>query len=89
MPRVGFEPTTPMFERAKRFHASDRAAYLYYNALKHCFKILHSYGIVIEGDRVGTSRLPLSRVRPTLPPGRVNDLREALRRTPCTYTETE
>jgi hypothetical protein len=24
MPRVGFEPTTPMFERAKTVHAFDR-----------------------------------------------------------------
>jgi hypothetical protein len=26
MPRVGFEPTIPMFVRAKTVHASDRAA---------------------------------------------------------------
>jgi uncharacterized membrane protein len=26
MPRVGFEPTTPAFERAKIVHALDRAA---------------------------------------------------------------
>jgi hypothetical protein len=26
MPRVGFEPTNPVFERAKIFHALDRAA---------------------------------------------------------------
>jgi hypothetical protein len=26
MPRVGFEPTTPVFERAKTVYASDRAA---------------------------------------------------------------
>jgi hypothetical protein len=26
MPRVGFEPTIPVFERAKIFHALDRAA---------------------------------------------------------------
>jgi hypothetical protein len=25
MPRVGFEPTTPVFERAKIVHALDRA----------------------------------------------------------------
>jgi hypothetical protein len=25
MPRVGFEPTIPVFERAKRVHALDRA----------------------------------------------------------------
>jgi hypothetical protein len=25
MPRVGFKPTTPVFERAKTFHALDRA----------------------------------------------------------------
>jgi hypothetical protein len=26
MPREGFEPTIPVFERAKTVHASDRAA---------------------------------------------------------------
>jgi hypothetical protein len=26
MPRVGFEPTTPVFERAKTVNTSDRAA---------------------------------------------------------------
>jgi hypothetical protein len=26
MPRVGFEPTTPVFERMKTIHSSDRAA---------------------------------------------------------------
>jgi hypothetical protein len=26
MPRVGFEPTTPVFQRAKTVHALDRAA---------------------------------------------------------------
>jgi hypothetical protein len=26
MPPVGFEPTTPVFERAKTFHALDGAA---------------------------------------------------------------
>jgi hypothetical protein len=26
MPWVGFEPTIPVFEQAKTFHASDRAA---------------------------------------------------------------
>jgi hypothetical protein len=26
MPRVRFEPTTPVFERAKRFHALDSTA---------------------------------------------------------------
>jgi hypothetical protein len=28
MPRVGFEPTIPMFERANTFHALDRATYV-------------------------------------------------------------
>jgi hypothetical protein len=28
MPQVGFEPTNPVFERAKTVHASDRAATL-------------------------------------------------------------
>jgi hypothetical protein len=26
MPRLGFEPTIPVFERAKKVHALDRAA---------------------------------------------------------------
>jgi hypothetical protein len=26
MPRVGFEPTTPVYERAQTVHALDRAA---------------------------------------------------------------
>jgi hypothetical protein len=26
MPRMGYEPTTPVFERAKTVHALDRAA---------------------------------------------------------------
>jgi hypothetical protein len=26
MPQVGFEPMTPAFERAKKFHVLDRAA---------------------------------------------------------------
>jgi hypothetical protein len=35
MPRVGFEPTIPMFERAKTVHALDRAATVigYYSVL--------------------------------------------------------
>jgi hypothetical protein len=37
MPRVGFESTTPVFERAKTIHAFDRAAtvigiYIYFGA---------------------------------------------------------
>jgi hypothetical protein len=28
MPRVGFETTIPVFERAKTFHALDRATYV-------------------------------------------------------------
>jgi hypothetical protein len=28
MPRVGYEPTTPVFERARMIHALDRAAAL-------------------------------------------------------------
>jgi hypothetical protein len=46
MPRVGFEPTIPAFERAKTVHALDRAATVigelqgltdYYSAGKHSF----------------------------------------------------
>jgi hypothetical protein len=32
MPRVGFEPTIPVFERAKTVHALDRAATVIGNA---------------------------------------------------------
>jgi hypothetical protein len=32
MPRVGFEPTTPVFEQVKTVHAADRAATLMGNA---------------------------------------------------------
>jgi hypothetical protein len=51
MPRAGFEPKNPAFERAKRVHALDRAAtaigisnnmfdkYVYPN-LKYCLKLL-------------------------------------------------
>jgi hypothetical protein len=31
MPRVGFEPTIPAFERAKIVHALDRTAAVIYN----------------------------------------------------------
>jgi hypothetical protein len=43
MPRVGFEPTIPVFERAKTIHASDRAATVIgiciCSSLKLCRKI--------------------------------------------------
>jgi hypothetical protein len=29
MPRVGFEPTTPLFERAKTVHDCDRQSFMY------------------------------------------------------------
>jgi hypothetical protein len=32
MPQVGFEPTIPVFERAKTVHALDRAA----TGIRHC-----------------------------------------------------
>jgi hypothetical protein len=34
MPRVGFEPTIPVFERAKGVHVLDRAATLVNNKLE-------------------------------------------------------
>jgi hypothetical protein len=44
MPRVGFEPMTPVFERAKTVHMLDRAATmignLYYRRTKSNFAIL-------------------------------------------------
>jgi hypothetical protein len=40
MPRVGFEPTIPVFERAKMVHALDRVAnvigFIYFNTNKFC-----------------------------------------------------
>jgi hypothetical protein len=35
MPRVGFEPTSPLFDRAKTFHALDRAPHCDRPMLKH------------------------------------------------------
>jgi hypothetical protein len=40
MPRVGFEPTIPVFERAKTVHALDRAATLI-GLMRYL--LLHSY----------------------------------------------
>jgi hypothetical protein len=45
MPRVGFEPTIPAFERAKTVHASDRAATVMGNHLN----IQRYIASVIEG----------------------------------------
>jgi hypothetical protein len=40
MPRVGFKPMIPMFERAKTIHALDRATtvigFIYFNTNKFC-----------------------------------------------------
>jgi hypothetical protein len=41
MPRVGFEPKIPVFERAKTVHALDRAATVIgYTVILHKFYIL-------------------------------------------------
>jgi hypothetical protein len=42
MPRVGFEPTTPMFERAKTFHALDHADTLIGSIIKVTLRLLGS-----------------------------------------------
>jgi hypothetical protein len=41
MPRVGFEPTIPAFERAKTVHASDRAATVIGNDVIHFAKNIY------------------------------------------------
>jgi hypothetical protein len=41
MPRVWFEPTTPVFERAKTVHASDRAAIVVGAANSSTLNIMH------------------------------------------------
>jgi hypothetical protein len=41
MPRVGFEPTTPVFERAKTVHALDRAPTVT-GSLVHCHYVIAS-----------------------------------------------
>jgi hypothetical protein len=42
MPRVGFEPTTPVFEQAKTVHAVDRAAAVIGSKGSNCAKIYKS-----------------------------------------------
>jgi hypothetical protein len=46
MPRVGFDPMNPAFERAKTVHALDGAATVIGEVAMACFKILsrHSSG---------------------------------------------
>jgi hypothetical protein len=46
MPRVGFEPTIPAFERAKTVHASDRAATVIgnYKCMRYKIKIYKDCG---------------------------------------------
>jgi hypothetical protein len=46
MSRVGFEPTIPVFQRAKTFHAVDRAATVNSNFMNHiafCYVLLVSF----------------------------------------------
>jgi FAD synthase len=40
MPRVGFEPTIPAFERAKAVHALDRVATVIGQMFLYSFKII-------------------------------------------------
>jgi hypothetical protein len=41
MPLVGFEPTIPVFERAKTVHALDRAATVIGSLVKHSLVYYH------------------------------------------------
>jgi hypothetical protein len=41
MPQVGFDPTIPVFERAKTDHALDRAATVIGSASDMCYKLQH------------------------------------------------
>jgi hypothetical protein len=50
MPRVGFEPTIPVFERAKKFHALDGAAIvigLIYHTAPILYKDIHGMKTVL------------------------------------------
>jgi hypothetical protein len=55
MPRVGFEPTTPVFERAKTVHVLEIAAiaigsclvWKRLTAFTHCFTIKTTYYVLI------------------------------------------
>jgi hypothetical protein len=45
MPLAGFEPTTPVFKRAKTFHALDRAATVtgtWLDNLLYIFRVLYN-----------------------------------------------
>jgi hypothetical protein len=44
MPQMGFEPTTPVFERAKTVHAPDRAATVIGSSENYCPEYLKTYG---------------------------------------------
>jgi hypothetical protein len=54
MPRLGFEPTIPVFERAKRVHALDRAATVIGNETS----TWHKYKIIVCWN---TTRILVSR----------------------------
>jgi hypothetical protein len=48
MPQVGFEPTIPVFERAKRVHALDRAATV--TGTLHIYIYIHNMILLIARD---------------------------------------
>jgi hypothetical protein len=54
MPRVGFEPTTPTFERAKTVHASDGAAAVIGENSNHLLKICLNTGTATVYFNKGT-----------------------------------
>jgi hypothetical protein len=58
MPRVGFKSTTPVFERAKRFHALDGAATVSGLYIYLFDKKIHSYGIIMSMSVVGLRSHP-------------------------------
>jgi hypothetical protein len=52
MSLVGFEPTIPVFEQAKAFHALDRAATVTGLLSQHGPKILVYYPLSINASRI-------------------------------------
>jgi hypothetical protein len=55
MPRVGFEPTIPVFERAKTVHASDRAVTVtgtHETALHNCLENIFINNLFPSGKTI-------------------------------------
>jgi hypothetical protein len=52
MPRMGFEPTIPVLEWAKRFHALDRAATVIGTNARSCAKCLKQVAHAVNGQYI-------------------------------------